>query len=92
MNSEDTYEAVRAGVAEALEKAESSRRIMRIADFDAVDDDDAPLRVVGIVDHGEDELSFICLATVEDGEMSPVIRGSVYRPVNGSDIKHNNWR
>lgn len=82
MNSEDTYEAVRSGVADALEKAaESSRRIMRIEAFDAVDDDDAPVRIVGIVDNGEHDLEFICIATTEGGEMFPVINRSVWAPL-----------
>lgn len=82
MNPEDVYEAVRSGVADALAAGES-RRLMRIAAFDAVDDDDAPLRVVGVVNHGEDEHSFICIADV-DGELFPVVRGSVYRAAPAS--------
>ena len=81
MNPEDVYEAVRAGVADALEKAaENSRRIMHIEAFDAVDDGEAPVRVIGIVDNGEHDLEFVCITT--DGEeMFPVIHASVWPPL-----------
>lgn len=81
MNAEDVYEAVRAGVAEALEKtAERSRRIMRIEAFNAVDDEESQVRVIGVIDNGEHDLEFICIATTEGGEMFPVINGSVWTP------------
>ena len=83
MNPEETYEAVHSGVADALEKAaEGSRRIMRITEFDAVDDEDTPVRVVGIVDNGDQDLQFVALAD-DDGEISPFICGSVFRLQEG---------
>lgn len=84
MNPEEVYEAVRNGVVDALEKAaESSRRIMRISEFDAFDDEDHPLRVVGIVDNGDQDLQFIVIVD-DDGEIAPFIYGSVFRSSTSS--------
>lgn len=78
MNFEETYEAVRSGVAAAMERP-TSRSMMRIAEFDAVDDEANPVRVVGIVDDDEDEFHFVVIVEV-DGEIFPSVRASVHRP------------
>jgi len=85
MTYEETYEAVRAGVSDAMSGASenvATRRLMPIASFDAVDEEGVKVRVVGIVEGDDVDLNFICLMEVE-GELFPTVRESVFQPTVG---------
>ena len=55
---------------------------MPITTFDAVDEEGAQVTVVGIVEGDDVDLNFICLMEIA-GEIFPIVRESVYRPLEG---------
>ena len=78
MDSSDMYEAMKHAFIDAMATREPPPRLIRIEPFDAVDEDDAPARVVGIYDD-EDMMKFVVIAQEEDGEIYPIVRTNVYR-------------
>lgn len=82
MEITEMAEAVRIGVAAALEGVSVSRRMMAMAAFAAVDEDGRPLRVVGVAEDDGDALQFVCVRDdPADDEIWPVMVSSVWRAV-----------
>jgi hypothetical protein len=87
MEIEDMRLAVQDGVAAALAEIEKQpKKMMSIEPFDAIDGDERPVRVVGVIAEG-DALDFVCImeSATDAGEIYPTIESSVWRlpsPVN----------
>ncbi len=78
MDERDVIELIDERLDLALPKADRQTfRMMRIAPFKALDDDDVALEVVG-VSYLDDELNFVAIKE-RDGEIYPLLVSGVYR-------------
>ncbi|NHT75081.1 hypothetical protein G8E10_04830 [Rhizobiaceae bacterium CRRU44] len=82
MDTAELYRAVREGFTDALEDRKPAPQMVAISPFDAFDEDDEPVRVIGIVDDPE-FLKFIVIVEEEGGEIFPLACRSVYRRKSG---------
>lgn len=74
-------EAVREGVADAIKERKQPPRMMAVRPFDAVNEEDRPVQVVGIYEDDDEFLRFIVIIEDPDGdgEIYPIVERSVFR-------------
>ena len=78
MDERTLYETTKAAFADALAERPTPPRMMRIEPFDAFDEDDTPVRVIGVYDD-ESDMRFIIIDEDASGEIYPVAARSVFR-------------
>ncbi|MGO4619944.1 hypothetical protein AB4Z34_07425 [Ensifer sp. 2YAB10] len=78
MDYADFYDATKDAFTAALAETKAQSAMIQITPFQALDDDDIPIEVVGI-SHQDEELSFIAIKE-RDGEIYPVMVAGAYRP------------
>lgn len=78
MDERTLYEVTKSAFADALAERPAAPRMMRIDPFDALDEEDNVVRVIGVYDD-DDDMRFIIIDGDETGEIFPVAVRSVFR-------------
>ena len=78
MDERTLYEATKAAFADALAERPAAPRMMCIDPFEALDEEDNIVRVIGVYDD-DDDMRFIVIDSDETGEIYPVAVRSVFK-------------
>lgn len=82
MDERTMYETMKAAFADAMASRPAAPRLTSIDPFDAFDEDDTPVRVIGVYDDDQD-MRFIIVNEDASGEIYPVAARSVFRRPGG---------